>query len=357
MNSASRNIGVVKDVKVSTVSSIRLSSLPIVNVSTSVPPVVPSVKGGIVYDSVSNKVYFANGSTWAVVSDGTPSGPAGGALAGTYPNPTLAPGAVTSAALAPGAVTSAALAPGAVTSAALAPGAVTTAAIAPGAVTAAQIANNTITNVQIAPGTITNVQIAPGTITATEIAPGTITSVQIAPGAITAADIANNSITGTQLELLPGVLGLYNNPASVNVDGNGRITSLVDGIGGMQAFMNAGTANIPGPADIPFDTFTNLGGFQNLGNGLYQCDVSGTYFFTFVIRTAVGNVTVYLRVGASNFIETTNASTFSVSGSITLPVNAGTLVSMRSDLAAAYLGLSINPSNAAQCYFRVQRIY
>lgn len=173
------------------------------------------------------------GYSWALLATG-PQGPAGGSLAGTYPNPTLALNTVGAPQIADGSVGSAEL--------------------ATGAVTTAKIGDGQVTGVKLGSGAVTNAALGPNVVTTDKIADGTIGLADLSPAALTGlgVDVADEGVT------------VQAAPDKINFVGAGVTAS---GAGGVA------TVTIPGVAASPILAGTMADWYDPIPpSGWYLCD-------------------------------------------------------------------------------------
>ncbi len=234
-------------------------------------------------DPIGGTNYFNVGSTQLVsvpyalnAGAASPVGPAGGDLAGsTYPNPIIAPLAVTTGKIADAAVTTIKIADNAVTTPKLADGAVTTPKLADGAVTTPKLADGSVTTPKLADGSVTTPKLADGAVTTVKIADGAVTSQKITvPFVKTQADAAalismTNSGAGAGLEGIStgtGPAGTFavNNPASTA----DALRAVTNGIGASWAIRATSTGTNGAGLFISNNPTATNNNLQSNTNGL-----------------------------------------------------------------------------------------
>jgi hypothetical protein len=134
---------------------------------------------------------------------------AGGDLTGTYPDPLIRDGAVTTPKLADGAVT--------------------TPKIGDGAVTNEKIADNAVSETKIQNNAVSTAKIQDNAVSTAKIQDNAVSTQKIQNGAVTTQKIGDKQVTSeklTDMPLTPGFYGSQTQVARVNVDQQGRIVNV-----------------------------------------------------------------------------------------------------------------------------------
>lgn len=212
------------------------------------------VEGLTWHDTVNKHVFVWLNGAWQqldnVAGGSTPAGPAGGELAGTYPNPTVADNVIDSANIINGTIQAGDLAGGVIPTTLPPSGAAggdltgstyPNPVIATGAVTSAKIADGTIDTVDLKDSSVTSAKIVSLAVDSSKLADQAVSTVKLADFGVTNTKLANNSVDSFKIvdnsiqiqDLLTSgansvrldTVGAPTGPVSLN---NQKLTSVTD---------------------------------------------------------------------------------------------------------------------------------
>jgi hypothetical protein len=265
--------------------------------------------GDVMYYNGSSYVRLAAGTNgqvltlssgvpaWSTASGGAPSGAAGGDLSGTFPNPTIASGAVDGTKIADGTITNADI------------------AAAAGIPYSKLTLTNSVLNTDLVANSVTTSKVANGTVTTSKMADSAISGLKLLTGAVTTTHISNNAVTGAKIALgsdATGDMMYYNGTDYVRLAAgtNGQVLGLSSGV---PTWVSSGSSYLK-------QSFSQTLNFASTGFITATYSISGASTGSGVAVSIVGLPTTDAgtsRINAIGWVSSANTITVNYSSNTT----------------------------------------